>query len=140
MEEIYTNVLPGSVKELLAYATSVSKIDAEYDLYKQHENRKLYGYKLNNKFIGCIGIELTEQQSCEIKQIAVSPFERRAGIGKRMIDFIFEKHSLSMISAETDQDAVNFYKNIGFTITSLGEKYPGVERFWCECLRTEKVK
>jgi len=57
-----------------------------------------------------------------------------------MIDFIIEKHSLSMISTETDQDAVNFYNKIGFSITSLGEKYPGVERFWCEGLRIEIVK
>lgn len=140
MEEINTSILPGPIRELLAYATSVSKIEAEYDLYKQHENRKLYGYKLNEKFIGCIGIELTAENSCEIKQIAVSPFERGRGIGKRMIDFICEKHTLSLISAETDLDAVNFYKKSGFTITSLGEKYPGVERFWCEYLKTEQVK
>ncbi|SES12316.1 GNAT family N-acetyltransferase [Psychrobacillus sp. OK032] len=140
VQEINTSVLPFSIRELLAYAISVNKIDAEYELYKQLENRKLYGYKQNEKFIGCIGIELTEQQGCEIKQIAVSPFERGAGIGKRMINFIMLKHSLSLISAETDQDAVSFYKRIGFCVTSIGEKYPGVERFWCECLITEKVK
>jgi hypothetical protein len=32
-------------------------------------------------------------------------------------------------------NAVNFYRNIGFEITSLGEKYPGVERFQCILLR-----
>ena len=33
------------------------------------------------------------------------------------------------IVAETDKDAVGFYSAIDFTITSLGENYPGVERF-----------
>lgn len=140
VEEISTVVLPLAIRELLTYATSASKIDDEYMLCQQHDNRKLYGYKLNKKFIGCIGIELTAENSCEIKQIAVSPFERGRGIGKRMIDFICEKHAVSLISAETDLDAVNFYKKSGFTITSLGEKYPGVERFWCEYLRTAQVK
>ncbi|WP_268921683.1 hypothetical protein [Metabacillus sediminilitoris] len=37
-----------------------------------------------------------------------------------------------MITAETDKEAVVFYRNYGFKITSLGEKYPGVERFLCE--------
>jgi hypothetical protein len=35
------------------------------------------------------------------------------------------------IVAETDEESVQFYRNIGFIIRSLGEKYPGVERFLC---------
>jgi len=37
-----------------------------------------------------------------------------------------------MITAETVRDAVKFYWSSGFKVTSLGEKYPGVERFLCE--------
>ncbi len=47
-----------------------------------------------------------------------------------MINYISDKYPL--IYAETDNDAVNFYWKYGFEITSLGEKYPGVERFLCE--------
>lgn len=108
-------------------------------LYQADENRKLYGYKQDEQFIGCIGVQLTAENNCMIKQIAVCPDVRSRGIGKRMIEFIIEKHSLSLISAETDQDAVSFYKRIGFIITNLGEKYPGVERFWCECKRSKNV-
>lgn len=125
-------ILPIPIKELLTYATSASKINEEYKLYQEKENRKLYGYKQVEQFVGCIGVELTAGNTCIIKQIAVSPSERGRGIGERMIEFIMAKHSLSIISAETDQEAVNFYQRIGFSITSLGEKYPGVERFWCE--------
>ncbi|WP_144510054.1 GNAT family N-acetyltransferase [Bacillus sp. FJAT-22090] len=138
MEEITTEQLPLAIGRLLTYATSESKVDAEYELYLQQENRKLYGYKRNGKFIGCIGIELTSLNKGEIKHIAVSPIEREHGIGNDMINFICKKHSFSVISAETDQDAVNFYKRVGFTVISLGEKYPGVERFWCVCLRKDK--
>ena len=35
------------------------------------------------------------------------------------------------VEAETDADAVGFYARVGFTITSLGHVYPGVERFRC---------
>lgn len=35
------------------------------------------------------------------------------------------------VIAETDDEAVDFYRNIGFEVHSLGEKYPGVERFRC---------
>jgi hypothetical protein len=33
------------------------------------------------------------------------------------------------IVEETDKDAVGFYSANDFVITSLGEKYPGIERF-----------
>lgn len=33
--------------------------------------------------------------------------------------------------AETDADAVGFYRHSGFEVMSLGEKYPGTERFSC---------
>lgn len=42
-----------------------------------------------------------------------------------------EENLIRRMEAETDKNAVNFYRKIGFNITSLGEKYPGVERFKC---------
>lgn len=47
-----------------------------------------------------------------------------------MIRFICKEYNLNSISAETDKDAVMFYSNFGFHVTSLGEKCPGVERFY----------
>ncbi|PFE51898.1 GNAT family N-acetyltransferase, partial [Bacillus cereus] len=38
---------------------------------------------------------------------------------------------LTYIEAETDKEAVGFYKKCNFKIESLGEKYPGIERFYC---------
>lgn len=49
-----------------------------------------------------------------------------------MIKFVCDKHLLCFIFAETDNDAVGFYRSYGFEVTSLGEKYPGVERFLCK--------
>ncbi|MDI2588842.1 GNAT family N-acetyltransferase [Psychrobacillus sp. NEAU-3TGS] len=140
MEEINMEVLPTSIRKLLTYVTSESKIDAEYKLYQEKENRKLYGYKQAEQFVGCIGVVFTEDNTCIIKQIGVFPDMRGRGIGERMINFIIENYSLSKIFAETDQDAVNFYKKMGFTIISLGEKYPRVERFMCKYKRTRSMK
>lgn len=47
-----------------------------------------------------------------------------------MLKFVLEDYLV--VSAETDADAVEFYRKYGFKIKSLGEKYPGVERFLCE--------
>jgi len=119
------------VKTLLSYATSEKKVDREYPLYIENPERVLYGYTIEQDLVGCIGIVKGEANRCEIKHIAVSPVFRGKGIGREMIRYVEEHHAFSSIYAETDQEAVLFYKNLGFHITSLGEKYPGVERFGC---------
>jgi ribosomal protein S18 acetylase RimI-like enzyme len=67
----------------------------------------------------------------ELKHIAVKSGWRNHGIGKEMIYEYLLKNGIKKMFAETDKDAVYFYERIGFEIMSLGEKYPGVERFKC---------
>ncbi|WP_328824102.1 GNAT family N-acetyltransferase [Niallia circulans] len=59
--------------------------------------------------------------------MAVSTKQRGKSVGSQMIKFLSKQYTF--ISAETDNDAVGFYRKNGFKITSLGEKYPSVERF-----------
>ena len=67
----------------------------------------------------------------EILHIAVDERKRHQGIGRRLIDAAVALESPREVQAETDHDAVEFYEHYGFSIQSLGEKYPGVERFQC---------
>lgn len=131
MKEIKSPSIDSNIRELLTFATSEKNVEREYELYIHSPLRELFGYDLENVVVGCIGIEFLGSNRCEIRHIAVSPNHRGKGIGSKMISYIKNKHSLSIICAETDKDAIHFYKNFGFTITSLGEKYPGVERFKC---------
>lgn len=130
MKEVHLKNIHPSVRVLLSHATG--NVDQEYKKYIHIGNRKLYTLVVNGEFIGCIGVEFVRTSHCEIKHIAVSPSERGNGIGSKMIDFISHKYSFSSISAETDKEAVDFYRKYGFIAISLGEKYPGVERFLCE--------
>ncbi|UOR13642.1 GNAT family N-acetyltransferase [Halobacillus amylolyticus] len=132
MKKIDSMTIHPKIRELLSHATSEKRIEQEYEKYIQSTNRKLYVIELNGVIVGCIGIDFVSANICEIKHIAVSPLERGSKIGSKMIDFVCDKHLLSSIFAETDLDAVEFYENYGFNITSLGEKYPSVERFLCE--------
>ena len=60
---------------------------------------------------------------------------RGTGIGSSLISFAWNEHRLGELTAETDADAVDFYERCGFSVRSLGEKYPGTERFWCTLSR-----
>ncbi len=130
MKEINTEEIHPSIKNLLSFATKASNVEKEYNNYLKDSNRKLFILELNEEIVGCIGYERIGSEACAIKHIAVSIEQRGKGIGSKMIDFLLDQFSI--IFAETDNDAVNFYKNYGFVISSLGEKYPGVERFLCE--------
>lgn len=129
--EISSEILHPSVRELLSYATSANKVDKAYGEYIQSPNQRLFGFVKEESLAGCIGVEISFN-NCEIKHIAVSFDERSNGIGSKMIKFLCENFVVTTITAETDKDAVEFYRKLGFKTTSLGEKYPGVERFLCE--------
>ena len=130
IKEINLLFPPHSLKTLLSYAAS-SDIESVYKDYRQIPNRKLFGYQKDGQVIGCIGGE-QNSDTFIIRHIAVTPEERGSGIASSMIRFILKNSSIKKVIAETDKEAVNFYRKFGFHITSLGEKYPGVERFDCQ--------
>ena len=66
-----------------------------------------------------------------IEAIAVERARRGSGLGRRLLEEVSRVGGHRWIEAETDRDSVQFYRRCGFAITSLGEKYPGVERFRC---------
>ncbi|GGG15178.1 GNAT family N-acetyltransferase [Paenibacillus abyssi] len=107
------------------------RISNEFQAYIKDESRQLLGKIRNEQLVGLIGIIPILDREAELKHIAVLPAYRRQGIGKDMIDEYMQQYGMDSMTAETDKDAVGFYRNMGFQITSLGEKYPGVERFQC---------
>ncbi|RFT66343.1 N-acetyltransferase [Bacillus clarus] len=93
----------------------------------QNDHAVLYKYRSK----ACIGIELIDTNKARICHIAVAAKYRNQGIALQMIKEIIRMYELTYIEAETDDEAVEFYKKCRFKIESLGEKYPGIERFHC---------
>lgn len=107
------------------------RISRELDCYLTDDSRGIYGEVIHNRLAGLIGIVSYSEEAVELKHIAIEPQYRGQGLGTKLIYEYIHSYHPSQISAETDQDAVGFYSKIGFEIHSLGEKYPGVERFNC---------
>lgn len=137
MDKIVDNKIDIHIFKLLELATSTDKVIEEYNSYQQKENRILYGWKDKNAYVACIGIEMLGRRVAEIKHIAVTPNSRNQQLGSKMIHYVEQQLGLQRLIAETDNEAVGFYRSYGFAISSLGEKYPGVERF--SCIWEEKV-
>ncbi|MHB1505304.1 MAG: GNAT family N-acetyltransferase [Sulfobacillus sp.] len=125
---------PDQAKALLAHATFTATADhlnwLLTDLYTESAV-SLYGWTDNGPVTGLIGIRQTAPAVAEILHVAVAEGHRLQGIGRRMVEAVIAHHQLAALTAETDKDAVDFYRRCGFVVTSLGQMYLGGERFLC---------
>ncbi len=123
--------------EQCLYMADDKKLAKIIDLYVSESCRFFYALLENGAPQAIIGISVrkepdNEHPSATILHIAVDDHLRTRGIGRKLIDEVIAKHQLGSIQAQTDQDSMEFYRTCGFSITSLGELFPGVERFLCE--------
>lgn len=122
------------VKQLLSYAVGVpteEKINRIIEQMYFDPSATLYILTDDDDTaLGIVGFRRVGD-SAEILHIAVDEQKRNRGIGRKIIDKLLALEKLTELVAETDRDAVGFYRRYGFSIHSLGEKYPGVERFYC---------
>ena|SRR5205085_8739046 len=92
-------------------------------------NHHLIGAFSDDILIGIIGVEITDE-ICAIKHISVSDENRMKGIGKQLIIYIVHHFSIKNFIAETDDDAVDFYRKCGFQCTSFESPYG--KRYRCK--------
>jgi len=122
-----------AVQDLLGYCVfpDPDRLQAVTNDYESTDEHELYAYEEQGDIVGIVGIHVSPERLLTIRHIAVQPDMRGQGYGRGQILELIELKKPSRIVAETDEDAVDFYRNIGFTVVSLGERYPGVERFQC---------
>lgn len=128
------------VRDLLAFSVGFptpARLDSVCRCYSSEPNRRFLGYETDGALVGCIGIEIVENGQAIVHHISVLPSARGLGVGRAMLDHICAEFALQRLQAETDPGAVDFYRKCGFEVVSLGEKYPGVERFKCELKRVQ---
>jgi ribosomal protein S18 acetylase RimI-like enzyme len=125
------------VRELLAAAIAFptsERIAQVCARYRTNPTWRMLGCRSEEEIVGCLGLSLGDAGQATIRHIAVALPRRRHGIGTALICHAAKIFALSRLCAETDRDAVAFYRRRGFAIQSLGETYPGVERFHCTYL------
>jgi ribosomal protein S18 acetylase RimI-like enzyme len=123
-----------NVKELLTMAVgnpTPEKMKQLLDDYYASDDRAIFVATQSGKIIGVIGIDCTDKPHGFITHIAVSPDMRKQGVGRHLINHTTAVLELSDIRAETDQDAVVFYRACGFETEEIESQYSGVRRFRC---------
>lgn len=90
--------------------------------YQEDKNTNIYAYKDNGEYKGIVIFKVINN-SATILDIAVNPEHQKSGVGSKLIDFIFNSFDAQNITAETDGDAIGFYKKYGFTIADTKVKF-----------------
>ena len=107
------------------------RLRSRAESYKENKNANIYAYRENGKYLGVVVFEIC-RTAATICDIAVHSSCRGKGIGSCLIDFIFKEFSVARINAETDDDAIGFYKKYGFIVSETFVKFDTV-RYKCVC-------
>ena len=93
----------------------IKSYDLKYVLLQDYN--KVYGYFLNDNLVGFIHIQISIDEA-DIVNIIVEEKHRCLGIGRKLIDYVIEKHNLKALNLEVREDnsAINFYEKLGFKI------------------------
>ena len=96
----------------------------------------VWGFMEDGHILGLIVIRKKQKQSGVLEGIAVSPAQQRNGLGRELIAQAYFVLSLSFLQAETDDDAVEFYRRCGFHTELFYKKYNGKQYRRYRCVFT----
>ena len=109
---------------------------------------KMYGYKIDNKIIGCAGYSYYKDQIYLIERVGTLPEYRNLGVGKNLIKFIENKiNNIGGRIVEihvTDKNTVlrEWYKKQGYMEIRIEEvNIPGIEKIpFKACVMNKELK
>jgi ribosomal protein S18 acetylase RimI-like enzyme len=107
------------------------RLDNAIQYCRSNANVRIFGFRFAGALDAIIAIEVAGSREGVIRHIIVRPEARRRGLGRDLVTQSRKELNLSTLMAETERSVAGFYERSGFRVASLGEKYPGVERFLC---------
>lgn len=132
--DIKENITKIDILQLLAqsvYNPTEERLLNRAKKYQEDESTNIYAYKHNGEYNGIVIFKIANN-SAAILDIAVKLEYQGQGIGSILIDFIFDQFEVDNITAETDDDAIGFYKKYGFTVADTKVEFD-TKRYVCVC-------
>ena len=110
------------------------KFSAKIDWFLNDNSIKILACFKEDKVEGVIVISFLDRSKIKIIGLAVDFSARGKGVGSYMINKVVDDYGLHAVYAETDADAVGFYRKNDFVITEFLEIYDDktVVRYRCE--------
>jgi len=119
-----------AVRALLACAHgSAASADRAAARYRSGE-WVLIGWEDGSALVACAGVERVASDEIAMRSVAVARERRRQGNGRALVDAVAGAATARRLVAETDEDAVGFYRSCGFSTERI-EPTAGRARFRC---------
>ena len=126
------NIFDTDILPLLApsvFEPTPEKLKARAEKYLNNPNTHIYACRDGGKYIGIVVVEVVGTKAT-VLDIAVDEACRKQGVGSALLSFFIENFAIDKMIAETDDDAVGFYKKFGFTVTEIKTIY-NTRRYLC---------
>lgn len=115
------------------------KLIKRSNYYENTDGVVSYGYAYNDVILGLIVLDVKNKDEIVILDIAVKKDTQKRGVGKALLNYVICELKPKILIAETDGDAVEFYKKNKFEIVNLGEKYLNNTRYECKYFNKKKI-
>ena len=112
------NIFDTDILPLLApsvFEPTPEKLKARAERYINRPDTHIYACRDGGNYIGIVVFEAVGTKAT-VLDIAVDEACRKQGVGSALLSFFIENFAIDKMIAETDDDAVGFYKKFGFTV------------------------
>lgn len=125
-----------SIYSFCMYKPTYEGYKKQMEQYISDSSTKIFVCESEYEKVGILVLDQSNRRN-EIKGIAVSEKHRRHGIGKIMICQVMDSEQLETIEAQTDDDAIGFYRKCGFSENMIVIEYPdgSFVRYNCSLIR-----
>ena len=93
---------------------------------------RMYGYNQNNKLVGVMGIQKLTNVTLIRHAYTLTAYQGR-GVGKSLLNFLFEINQNNLLLVGTWQDAtwaIRFYEKFGFVLQENNKKKQLLKKYW----------
>jgi ribosomal protein S18 acetylase RimI-like enzyme len=124
-------VLTPEVRELLALAMfpDPQRIAAALERYASDPQWQVWVWETNGRSVCAVGVKVSGAVA-EVLHIGTGPRGRGQGAGRALLSGLMTELSLERLEAETDDEAVGFYRRTGFSAEQT-EHRGGHVRYRC---------
>ena len=130
--DIKMRITEPDVGLIISYASfdgTAEGIAKEAEKYLASEKLDFYGWVEDGRVVGICGYEV-HTDKVEIHLISVAEDKQRQGIGSAMVTALEGLYNIP-IEAETDDEAVGFYRKRGFRTTAFQHPQWNITRHTC---------
>ena len=89
----------------------------------QNGSTRIFAWYSQQNPVGILVLHLPQPHEAELLGIAVAPRARRRGVAAQMLQAAAIALDLHTLTAETDADAVDFYRKTGFRLIAQPKAY-----------------